>query len=104
MVTGIVRQPSAVLAFIVNLFHAQILSIYTLYPKLVKTVESQDPYLGDRDLWCVRQYMELSFFQTNIYLFTFERERESASTGGAEKGSQAGSQLSAQSPTWGLNS
>ena len=44
-----------------------------------------------------------------IYLFIFEGKRESASRGGAERDTQnvkwaPGSAVSAQSPTWGLNS
>ena len=47
-----------------------------------------------------------SFF--NVYLFLRQRERQSVSGGEAEREgdteSEAGSELSAQNPTWGSNS
>ena len=59
-------------------------------------------------------YKILSFFiakfvSTFYYLFLRERERQSGSGGGVERGRQnpkqaPGSDLSAQSPKWGLNS
>ena len=68
-------------------------------PSLPPPTQQHLPEFAQSGLWCGRSQVALVSLSlsSNVYLFIFETEKE----GG--RGSEAGSTLTAQSPTWGSN-
>ena len=66
------------------------------------------PKLVNSDFLSLFIFFEVFLKKFNIYLFLRDRERQSMSRGGADRGEDTkqapGSELSAQSLKWGLNS